>query len=176
MDESRKIKRKSDEDSIASFWNKCFRYAKSKRCHRETAEDFAQYACMQRYARGFTWPGYVTFFVDWQRQVYGREPSVRNAKHIRKQSTKRKAIGGMVYFSELIQVADPSTNPYMFTLLSQVLEKLPVVDHWFVAEYFIKGRTLKAMGEELDLTESRLCQIISRIQLRLNKIFPCGLD
>jgi len=75
------------------------------------------------------------------------------------------------------QVSDPSDSlirAEVRRILVEAVEELPDNEKLVISLYYVEGLTLKQIGEVLEVTESRVCQIHTKAVLRLKNALLTG--
>lgn len=57
---------------------------------------------------------------------------------------------------------DEDDDREKFEKLVALMDSRPMMERWIMRQRFVKGRTLEEIGEELGVTESRVCQIVAK--------------
>ncbi|OUU20931.1 MAG: hypothetical protein CBC13_09800 [Planctomycetia bacterium TMED53] len=65
----------------------------------------------------------------------------------------------------------PESNLQMETIMETLNEKLDERERQIFIRYYWNGETMKEIGERLELSESRVCQLHSRTVLKLRQLF-----
>lgn len=65
----------------------------------------------------------------------------------------------------------PESNLQMETIMEALNEKLDERERQIFIRYYWNGETMKEIGERLELSESRVCQLHSRTVLKLRQLF-----
>jgi RNA polymerase sigma factor for flagellar operon FliA len=76
-------------------------------------------------------------------------------------------IEDLVIQGEEIEAKEEKGNNYDRDILLGMINELPKRMSYVLMEYFFKGKTLTQIGEKLELTESRVCQIKKAALLRM---------
>ena len=79
--------------------------------------------------------------------------------------------GDMSNISEDVFIRDPETEMViteMENILGQAIERLPEKERFVVTLYYYEEMTMKEIGQTLNISESRVCQIHSSAIIRLH--------
>jgi len=142
-----------NKDVIASITLAAHRRA---RFYRDIEDDFAQY-CLLRYLEGSK-ATVEQLLVDFLRKNYGRPKGRRNMTIKNTMSLSNS--------EEVLQQVSVNEHNSDF---SKIMDKLEGVERTIAVLHFKWDFTLKEIGEVLDVSESRVSQLLSALNSKFRK-------
>lgn len=148
-----------NEAELVKFYKLCEIEARRKGYSEDVCSDFKSYAVV-KILEGSTSTSPKLLLIDYLRSVKGKKGTERNAFLSAMQPTEA---GHEAAF----EIEASGSSPETSLILSEMLGMLPERERLIVIWNVVEGWTNKEIGEKLDLTEARVCQLL---KLALGKL------